>query len=78
MSGPLQGITIVDCSLAGVGPWACMTLGWLGARVIKVEGPQGDLMAEMPPFKQGISVPYMACNLNKERVRADLTKNEDR
>jgi formyl-CoA transferase len=41
-SGPLDGITVLDMSQAVTGPYAAWLLGGMGARVIKLEGPQGD------------------------------------
>jgi crotonobetainyl-CoA:carnitine CoA-transferase CaiB-like acyl-CoA transferase len=40
-TGPLDGIVVVDLSRALAGPHAAMMLGDLGARVIKVEHPDG-------------------------------------
>ncbi len=41
MPGPLDGVLVVDLSRALAGPHAAMMLGDLGARVIKVENPDG-------------------------------------
>ncbi|HXV93571.1 MAG TPA: CoA transferase, partial [Pseudonocardia sp.] len=38
-SGPLAGVLVVDLTRALAGPHATMTLGDLGARVVKVESP---------------------------------------
>jgi crotonobetainyl-CoA:carnitine CoA-transferase CaiB-like acyl-CoA transferase len=52
-SGPLADILVVDLSRALAGPHAAMTLGDLGARVIKVESPSGgdDSRGWGPPFR---------------------------
>lgn len=42
MSGVLDGITVLDLSRDIAGPYACMLLGTMGARVIKVEPPGGS------------------------------------
>jgi crotonobetainyl-CoA:carnitine CoA-transferase CaiB-like acyl-CoA transferase len=52
MPGPLDGVVVVDLSRALAGPHAAMMLGDLGARVIKVENPDGgdDSRGWGPPF----------------------------
>ena len=52
MPGPLDGIVVLDLSRALAGPHAAMMLGDLGARVIKVERPDGgdDTRGWGPPF----------------------------
>ena len=51
-NGPLAGTVVVDLSRALAGPHAAMMLGDLGARVIKVENPDGgdDSRGWGPPF----------------------------
>jgi crotonobetainyl-CoA:carnitine CoA-transferase CaiB-like acyl-CoA transferase len=86
-TGPLDGVLVVDLSRALAGPHAAMMLGDLGARVIKVENPQGgdDTRGWGPPFvKAGGEVAeaadegqlestyFFSCNRNKESVTADL------
>ena len=78
MTGPLDGIKVFDLTVAGVGPWAAMLLGSLGARVIKIEGPQGDYIHGMPPYQGGLSTTYAHCNLNKLGAVMDLKKEEVR
>jgi crotonobetainyl-CoA:carnitine CoA-transferase CaiB-like acyl-CoA transferase len=78
MPGPLEGVVVVDLSRALAGPHAAMMLGDLGARVIKVENPDGgdDSRGWGPPFVgpegQRESTYFFSCNRNKESVTADL------
>ena len=78
MTGPLDGIKVFDLTVAGVGPWAAMALGSLGATVIKIEGPQGDYIHGMPPYQGGLSTTYAHCNLNKLGTVMDLKNEESR
>ena len=86
MPGPLDGVVVVDLSRALAGPHAAMMLGDLGARVIKVENPDGgdDSRGWGPPFVAAggrVAAPgetdvestyFFSCNRNKESVTADL------
>jgi crotonobetainyl-CoA:carnitine CoA-transferase CaiB-like acyl-CoA transferase len=78
MPGPLEGVVVVDLSRALAGPHAAMMLGDLGARVVKVENPDGgdDSRGWGPPFvgpaDQRESTYFFSCNRNKESVTADL------
>ncbi len=86
MAGPLHGVVVVDLSRALAGPHAAMMLGDLGARVIKVENPDGgdDSRSWGPPFvgpggrvsDSGESTYFFSCNRNKESVTADLKSDE--
>ena len=82
MSGPLEGITVIDLSRALAGPHAGMMLGDMGARVIKVESPGtgDDTRGWGPPFvgpeDDPISTYFLSCNRNKESVTLDL-KSDD-
>ena len=58
--------------MAVAGPWAGMILGSLGAEVIKIERPGGDLARNILPTQKGMSTTYLICNLNKHRVILDL------
>jgi crotonobetainyl-CoA:carnitine CoA-transferase CaiB-like acyl-CoA transferase len=85
-TGPLSGLVVVDLTRALAGPHAAMMLGDLGARVIKIETPEGgdDTRGWGPPFvdpgadREGAreSTYFLSCNRNKESVTADL-KSED-
>jgi formyl-CoA transferase len=79
VSGPLDGVTVLDLSKVLAGPYCTMILGDLGADVIKVEHPSGDETRRWgPPFVEGESTYYLAVNRNKRSIVADLTNEEDR
>src|SRR5437667_3014296 len=42
-TGPLEGVRVIDLASVVMGPFAAQLLGDMGADVIKVEPPQGDL-----------------------------------
>ncbi len=81
-AGPLAGVLVVDLSRALAGPHAGMMLGDLGARVIKVEAPDGDESRGWgPPFVRGSdgrehSTYFLSCNRNKESIIANLKTAE--
>jgi crotonobetainyl-CoA:carnitine CoA-transferase CaiB-like acyl-CoA transferase len=73
MAAPLAGIRVIDLTRYVAGPLMAMTLGDLGADVIKVEPlPNGDAARESGPFVDGESVYYMASNHNKRSIALDL------
>ena len=69
--GPLNGVTVVEFTNLIAGPYAGMLLADLGARVIKVEPPSGDLGRQFGPFHNGESAFFMAVNRGKESVSLD-------
>jgi formyl-CoA transferase len=78
MSQLLSGLVVLDLTRALAGPHAGMMLGDLGARVIKVEPPDGGDQSRSwgPPFvgrpDDQQSTYFLSCNRNKESVTADL------
>jgi len=76
-SGILKGLTVLDCSQILAGPFCSMILADMGARVIKIEKPNGgDDIRKWGPFKNGESVGFMNLNRNKESIVIDF-KNPD-
>jgi crotonobetainyl-CoA:carnitine CoA-transferase CaiB-like acyl-CoA transferase len=78
MPGILDGIRVFDLTIAAVGPWASKLLGELGADVIKVEAPQGELSHVIPPPIKGTAVLYISANFNKRHIVLDLKQEGDR
>jgi len=73
MKGPLCGIRVLDISRAIAGPYEAMLLGDMGAEVIKVEVPEGDISRfSAGPTHKGENFLYMAFNRNKKNVVLDL------
>ena len=77
MPGPLDGIRIVDLTSVVSGPFATLHLADMGADVIKVEPPEGDVMRNpgTPPTK-GMGPIYLAANRNKKSICLDLKRPE--
>ena len=79
MSGALDGIRVVDMSTVVMGPWASQMLGDMGADVIKVETPGGDIARGMGPYRNaGMAAVYLSINRNKRSVVLDLTTDAGR
>ena len=76
---PLDGILVADFTRVLAGPLATMTLGDLGADVIKVESPAGDETRTWTPPEsaEGESTYYLAVNRNKRSLICDLTSPDD-
>jgi len=73
MNGPLHGLTVLDLSSVILGPMTGQYLGDMGADVIKVEGPEGDVTRSIGPRRhEGMGALYLANNRNKRSVVLDL------
>lgn len=70
--GPLAGLRVLDISGLGVGPVTGLFLAELGAEVIKVEPPHGDLALTVLPQQRGTGVLYISANLCKRGVILNL------
>jgi crotonobetainyl-CoA:carnitine CoA-transferase CaiB-like acyl-CoA transferase len=82
MTLALAGIRIVDLTQVMAGPFCTMLLADLGADVIKVEPPNGDLSRSMGGerlrLKGRDNAPFLALNRNKRSVVLDLKQPDDR
>ncbi len=70
----LAGLRVLDLTRNFAGPYCTMTLGDLGADVVKVEAPGigDDTRSWAPPTWHGISTSYLAANRNKRSIAVDL------
>ncbi|MEQ5802423.1 CaiB/BaiF CoA-transferase family protein [Halomonas sp. H10-9-1] len=89
MSGPLEGIKVLDMSRVLAGPWAGQLLADLGARVIKIEHPSrgDDTRGWGPPWladdlenkqseREKVAAYYLCANRGKHSLAVDIATAE--
>ena len=78
-SGPFSGLLVIDLTRVLAGPYCTMMLAELGARVIKVEHPDGgDDARQFGPWVDGRSAYFLSLNRGKESISLDLKDDADR
>ena len=71
--GPLTGVRVIDVTAVFMGPSATQMLGDLGADVVKVESPEGDVIRGIgPQGRQKMGPLFLALNRNKRSIALDL------
>ena len=81
LSGPLHGIRVIECTTAWAGPMAGCLLADLGAEVIKVEHPTGEMARHIGPFVPGdseLSLMNETVNRNKRSLSLNMKEPEGR
>jgi crotonobetainyl-CoA:carnitine CoA-transferase CaiB-like acyl-CoA transferase len=79
VSLPLEGVRIVDLSIALTGPYAVALLADQGADVVKVERPGfGDIGRYVGVSVNGMSALYQMCNRGKRGIAVDVHTDEGR
>ena len=73
MANPLDGVRILELGQIIAGTYGCQVLSDLGAEVIKIEAPEGDLgrIPSVAPYK-GVSGLFLTYNRNKQSVVLNL------
>ena len=73
----LEGVLVVALEQAVAAPFASSRLADAGARVIKIERPEGDFAREYDHLVKGESAYFVWLNRGKESVRLDLKREAD-
>jgi|TARA_B100000315_G_C14583723_1_gene591846 crotonobetainyl-CoA:carnitine CoA-transferase CaiB-like acyl-CoA transferase len=79
LSGPLQGVRVIEATTSWAGPMVGSLLADYGAEVIKVEHPEGEIMRYLTPRLEGpAQLPLMneVLNRNKKSLSLDISKEE--
>ena len=76
--GILDGIRVLDFTAVIAGPYATRLMADLGAEVLKVEPPEGELLRHGPPFRNGTSALFSQLNSGKRCIALDLKTPEAR
>ncbi|GAB5486632.1 MAG: hypothetical protein Pars2KO_02020 [Parasphingorhabdus sp.] len=69
---PLAGLKILDFSRVVAGPYASRMLSDLGAEVLKVEPPEGDVTRKLGKQGDGVSGYYLQKNIGKRNICVDM------
>jgi len=72
MGSAFEGLRVVDFTTTIAGPHCTRLLADLGAEVIKIEAPEGDMMRARQPLRNGASTSFGQLNTGKKSVVLDL------
>jgi CoA:oxalate CoA-transferase len=68
----LSGLSVLDFTTTIAGPHCTRLLADLGAEVVKIEAPEGDMMRSRMPLRNGASTSFGQLNAGKKSVVFDL------
>lgn len=77
-SGPLAGVRVIDLSTTFMGPYCTLLMAQMGAEVIKVEAPGGDVVRGIGPGGDaGMGTVFLNANRGKRSIELDLKDPDD-
>jgi crotonobetainyl-CoA:carnitine CoA-transferase CaiB-like acyl-CoA transferase len=77
--GPLAGVRVIDLTTTFMGPYCTQLLAGMGADVIKVEAPDGDITRRIGGGRNPDMGPiFLATNHGKRSIAVDLKRDEGR
>ncbi|HEY2105230.1 MAG TPA: CoA transferase, partial [Candidatus Binataceae bacterium] len=80
---PLDGVAVVECGVGVSAAFGAKLMALLGASVIKVEPPQGDITRRRGPFAGDVADPersglFLYLNADKRGIKLDLAEHRER
>ena len=76
MKSAFDRLRVIDFTTTIAGPHCTRLLADVGAEVIKIEAPEGDMMRSRPPLREGASTSFGQLNTGKKSVVLDLKREE--
>ncbi|HEY4264661.1 MAG TPA: CoA transferase, partial [Micropepsaceae bacterium] len=74
---PLAGLIVAEFCNVAAGPFCGMLLADMGADVLKIEPPGGDMLRQWPPHTNGFSENFASLNRGKRSIALDLKNPAD-
>jgi crotonobetainyl-CoA:carnitine CoA-transferase CaiB-like acyl-CoA transferase len=78
-TSPLHGVRVIDLTTTFMGPYCTLLLGQMGADVVKVEAPDGDIVRHIGPERNdGMGTIFLNANHGKRSIALDLKDDRGR